>query len=51
MPSSSYTSVLHIEPPIVTSGDDLVSLGAFLAGRVGYNAADVLHYLNGRTVT
>jgi NAD(P)H-dependent flavin oxidoreductase YrpB (nitropropane dioxygenase family) len=38
-----------VEPPIVTSGDDLVSLGAFLAGRAGYNAADVLHYLNGST--
>ncbi|MGH9884043.1 MAG: nitronate monooxygenase, partial [bacterium] len=38
-----------VEPPIVTSGDDLVSLGAFLAGRDRYGAADVLHYLYAST--
>lgn len=33
------------EPPLVTSGDDLKQLAAFLAGRVRYTAADVLAYL------
>ena len=35
------------EPPIVTSGDDLVNIGAFLQGRSRYTAADVLEYLLG----
>lgn len=34
-----------VEPPLVTSGDDLKQLAAFLAGRVRYSAADVLAYL------
>jgi nitronate monooxygenase len=34
-----------VEPPLVTSGDDLVRLGSFLAGREHYGAADVLEYL------
>ena len=39
------------ELPLVTSGDDLVSLGAFVAGRSGYSAADVVaHLLPGTTV-
>ncbi len=33
------------EPAIVTSGDDLVHIGTFLAGRTRYQAADVLEYL------
>jgi NAD(P)H-dependent flavin oxidoreductase YrpB (nitropropane dioxygenase family) len=33
------------EPPIVTSGDSLLELGRFLAGRATYNAADVVAYL------
>lgn len=35
-----------VEPPLVTSGDDLVSLGRFLDGRVSYGAADVVAYLS-----
>lgn len=34
-----------IELPLVTSGDDLVSLDVFLAGRRSYSAADVVEYL------
>ena len=34
-----------VELPMVTSGDDLKRLGAFLAGREHYGAADVLAYL------
>ena len=33
------------EPPLVTSGDDLQSIGGFLAGRTRYSAGDVLDYL------
>jgi nitronate monooxygenase len=33
------------ELPLLTSGDDLRTLGTFLAGRSGYSAADVLSYL------
>ncbi|HEY9229448.1 MAG TPA: nitronate monooxygenase [Gemmatimonadaceae bacterium] len=36
-----------LEPPIVTSGDDLASLAGFLGGRKHYNAGDVLDYLVG----
>ncbi len=40
------------ELPLVTSGDDLVSLGTFLAGRTGYSAADVIaHLLAGTSAT
>ncbi len=35
----------HVEPPLVTSGDDLESIGDFLAGRTHYSAAEVLDYL------
>lgn len=35
----------HREPPLVTSGDDLLKLGRFLAGRDRYSAADVISYL------
>jgi hypothetical protein len=34
-----------LEPPIVTSGDDLAAIGRFLAGRTSYTAADVVSYL------
>jgi NAD(P)H-dependent flavin oxidoreductase YrpB (nitropropane dioxygenase family) len=34
-----------VEPPIVTSGDDLAAIGRFLAGRTSYTAADVVSYL------
>lgn len=34
-----------VEPPVVTSGDDLVSIGEFLNGRTRYAAADVVAYL------
>ena len=33
------------EPPIVTSGDDVVSMATFLDGRMHYSAADVIAYL------
>ncbi len=34
-----------VEPPILTSGDDLESISGFLAGRTHYTAGDVLDYL------
>lgn len=34
-----------VEPPIVTSGDDLTIIGGFLGGRTNYTAADVIAYL------
>jgi NAD(P)H-dependent flavin oxidoreductase YrpB (nitropropane dioxygenase family) len=33
------------EPPLLTSGDDLMSIAAFLNGRDSYTADDVLDYL------
>ena len=33
------------EPPLVTSGDDLASIGEFLAGRDSYTAGEVIDYL------
>ncbi len=33
------------EPPLITSGDDLRTLGEFLEGRDSYSAADVIEYL------
>jgi NAD(P)H-dependent flavin oxidoreductase YrpB (nitropropane dioxygenase family) len=33
------------ELPLLTSGDDLVSLGTFAKGRTHYSAADVINYL------
>jgi nitronate monooxygenase len=36
-----------VEPPLVTSGDELLRLGAFLAGRDRYAATDVIDYLGG----
>ena len=35
----------QVEPPLLTSGDDLVSIGGFLRGRAWYTAAEVLDYL------
>jgi nitronate monooxygenase len=35
------------EPPLLTSGDDLASIAAFLDGRESYSAGDVLTYLQG----
>lgn len=35
----------EVEPPLVTSGDDLELIGEFLAGRTHYSAGDVLDYL------
>ncbi len=36
-----------IEPPLLTSGDDLETISTFLAGRTSYTAADVVSYLLG----
>jgi NAD(P)H-dependent flavin oxidoreductase YrpB (nitropropane dioxygenase family) len=36
-----------VEPPILTSGDDLPAIGRFLRGRTRYTAADVVDYLLG----
>ena len=36
-----------VEPPILTSGDDLVRIGDFLQGRERYSAADVVGWLLG----
>jgi nitronate monooxygenase len=38
----------RVEPPLITSGDDLVGIGAFLRGRTSYSADDVVDYLEGR---
>jgi NAD(P)H-dependent flavin oxidoreductase YrpB (nitropropane dioxygenase family) len=35
----------RVEPPLLTSGDDLTNIGRFLKGRTTYTAADVLDYL------
>jgi hypothetical protein len=35
----------RLEPPLLTSGDDLTSIGSFLEGRASYTAADVLDSL------
>jgi nitronate monooxygenase len=34
-----------VEPPLITSGDDIAAVAALLAGRDGYSAADVLRHL------
>jgi NAD(P)H-dependent flavin oxidoreductase YrpB (nitropropane dioxygenase family) len=36
------------ELPLLTSGDDLISVQCFARGRQGYSAAEVVHYLLGR---
>ena len=35
----------RVEPPLLTSGDDLATIGSFLMGRTTYTAADVIDYL------
>jgi len=35
----------QVEPPLLTSGDDLVTLSTFLEGRSRYSAAEVIEYL------
>jgi len=37
----------ELEPPLLTSGDDLETISTFLAGRTSYTAADVISYLLG----
>ena len=37
----------RVEPSLLTSGDDLMALGAFLQGRSSYTAEAVLDYLAG----
>jgi len=34
-----------VEPPLLTSGDELQTIGAFLAGRTRFSAGEVLDYL------
>jgi hypothetical protein len=34
-----------VEPPLVTSGDDLLVMDRFLGDRTSYTAADVIAYL------
>jgi hypothetical protein len=34
-----------VEPPLVTSGDDLLAMNHFLGDRTSYTAADVIAYL------
>ncbi|HEV2642172.1 MAG TPA: hypothetical protein VGT98_05675, partial [Candidatus Elarobacter sp.] len=36
-----------LEPPLLTSGDDLRTIREFLGGRTSYTAGDVLDYLLG----
>lgn len=38
----------QVEPPLLTSGDDLTRIGSFLSGRTSYTAADVITHLLGR---
>lgn len=40
-----------VEPPLLTSGDDLMQIGLFLQGRTSYSAGDVLDYLLGESVS
>jgi NAD(P)H-dependent flavin oxidoreductase YrpB (nitropropane dioxygenase family) len=35
----------RMEPPLLTSGDDLPKIGSFLKGRTAYTSADVIDYL------
>ena len=36
-----------VEPPLITSGDDVVNLSDFLGGRNHYPAADAVRWLLG----
>ncbi|MDB4908548.1 MAG: putative oxidoreductase [Gemmatimonadetes bacterium] len=40
-----------LELPLLTSGDDLVAMGAFARGRLHYSAADVVNYLEAMATT
>lgn len=40
----------ELEPPLVTSGDDLMTIGTFLGDRDRYDAGDVIDYLLGNPV-
>jgi hypothetical protein len=40
----------RIEPPLITSGDDLKGIARFSGGRLDYTAAEVIDYLLGSTV-
>ena len=40
-----------LEAPLITSGDDLVSMNQFLRGRTRYSARDVIDYLTNSTCT
>jgi NAD(P)H-dependent flavin oxidoreductase YrpB (nitropropane dioxygenase family) len=40
----------RIEPPLITSGDDLKEIARFSGGRLDYTAAEVIDYLVGSTV-
>lgn len=44
-------AVNEVEPPLVTSGDDLPTVGSFLGDRDEYSAADVVDHLRGRERT
>ena len=48
--AQSRDSGVH-EPPLITSGDALLSLDRFLGGRLSYSAVDVLDYLLDRRST
>jgi hypothetical protein len=39
-----------VEPPLLTSGDDLLTMRGFLQGRESYSAGDVVGYLEGSRV-
>jgi hypothetical protein len=39
----------ELEPPLVTSGDDLEKIAGFLHGRSHYSASDVIDFLLGGT--
>lgn len=47
MPQALHTSdhTDREEPALITSGDDLLHIGAFLGGRASYTARDVVDYL------
>jgi hypothetical protein len=38
----------EVEPPLVTSGNQLEAMGAFIGDRLEYGAQDVVDYLLGR---
>ena len=42
---AQLTAAGELEPPLVTSGDDLMQISRFLNGRTSYRARDVIDYL------